>query len=531
VTITARAPERAFPFYGRGTNREDVLRSFRVGLRHLTNPDTGVAFTEREIQTATSDLTRWWMEADAIDLILLSGQARSLWLADQMRIDRASSSWLVGYHGEQWGEAPLDAVGGSGPADALAPVGTLFRGSTVLPDPTACQCVDAAGNSYQVLYTVISALVGGTAKALVTLRALDTGTDTNIPSGTELSWTLNKPALAAEKLTTTADFTGGTPVETMAQFAKRLLDRIRHKPAAGNRSHFRLWTRAASSAVEDAFIYPCAMHAGTVIVVPTQKRSTSSGPTARVPSSGTLADVTTYLVPPASPVVPTPPLVLVVAGTTQSADLVLGLGMPIGQSSGWTDISPWPTLGAGITRYTSITAVTDQTHFQITRGTTSEDLPAGVTAPSMMVFDHATSRYEKLDVLSVILSAGDVFDVVLNAAPAVTLATGQWVSPDAGRRELLAETIEAYFDSLGPGEVVDLDADTRAHRAYRFPETSEDWPQRAGEAVTGWLHDALGAALADSNLETISATLPAVPADPADGPERLVLGKVGVYPL
>jgi hypothetical protein len=147
-----------------------------------------------------------------------------------------------------------------------------------------------------------------------------------------------------------------------------------------------------------------------------------------------------------------------------------------------------------------------------------------------MVFDAARSRFEELDVLSVTAAGGDAFDVVLNTAPSVTLATGQFVSPWTELAPTIGATIEAYFDDLGPGEVIDLTDDDRAHRAFRHPRTSEQSPARAGSGVLVFLEDALGAVIADATLDYISSNAPPLPTDPADGPFLNVPQHWGVYP-
>lgn len=522
------AIERAFPYFERGQNREAILLNFRHGLRQITNPDTGSKFTEREIATATARLSRWWADADAVDIVLFAGQQRSLYLADQVRIDRAAISWLTGYHGRLWGQSLLPASGGSGPCNAPATVGTVWAGSTTIPDAAAVQGTDPAGKTYQVLFTVVTP---GSGVAALQLKAVDTGEETNIPSATEIKWSQLKPLGAQEKGTTSALFTGGAPRETSAQFAKRLLDMIQHRAAAGNNAHFRAWARASSSSVEDAFVFACSLHAGTTLVALTQKRGNVLGPDGRIPSVGTLTSATTYLTPPGSAVVPAPPFVLVVPTVKQVSDLALGLALPKGQASGWEHLDPWPGLGTGAPFHTEISTYTDQTHFKITRGSGSKALPSGVTAPPLMVWNETQSRWEKLLVQSVNLDAGSVYSVVLSGAPSFTLAVGMRVSPSTERRTVIAETIEEYFDSLGPGELVDLSLDPRAHRAFRFPKPSEDRPQRAGSAVLTFLHDALGGALADSSLAAISSQTPSLPSDPTVGPSLMCGGKVGIYPL
>jgi uncharacterized phage protein gp47/JayE len=522
---TAQAAERHFKTFARGEVRDRILASFRVHLRQLINPDTGSAFTETEIATSTAEHSRFWIEADALDLTLLAAQNRGLFFADQVRIDRAATSFLESYHGALWGETRLPASGGSGSVNAPAVPGTIFVGSTIIPDPAANFATDPAGLRYQVLFTTTTP---GSGTAALTLKGVDTGIATNIPLGTLLTWS-NGPAGAPAPATVGTQFTGGSPQESDADYAKRILDRIRHKPAAGNSAHFRAWARESTTAVEDAFIYACALHAGTVIVCPTQKRSTVLGPNARIPSIGTLTEVTTYLTPPGSPVVPTPPLVLVVPPVALPSNVVLSLALPLGQASGWAALQPWPDAVGGLP--TTITSVTDQTHFRMTLGAGAPALPVGITAPPLMVWNAATSRFVQLAVSSVTLFAGLTYDVVLSTAPAVTLTVGQYLSPDSARRDLIAQTIESYFDSLGPGEVLNLAIDTRGHRAFRFPLPNEEFPQRAGAGLLSQLQDGLGAALADSSLDSISVSLPTVPTDPVLGPRLITIGNIAIYPL
>ena len=519
------ALERAFPTFARGTNREDMLRSWRCALRMLTNPDTGLPFSEAEIALATAEHSRWYAEADAIDLVELVQQQRALWLADQVRTDRASMTWLERYHGKLWGQTPLGASGGSGTATAVATVGTVFVGSTILPDPVAAQATAPDGKRYQVLWTVVTP-VGGT--ATLTLKAIDTGTATNLAIGTTLTWSLNKPVGASATATVATTFSGGAPAETAAQFGARIDSYRRHKASSGNWAHFRAWAREASSAVEDAFVYCSALHAGSVIVCPMQRRAGALGPLARIASAGTLVDVIHDLVPPASPNVPGMPFVYVLPAADQATSVCLSLAMLRSSAAGWADAVPWPGQLAGVG--STITAVADQQHFTLTIPAGSPALPTGVTAPQMMVWDLSTSRWEKLLVTSVTALGGNDYAVVLTSAPTLVIAPNMWISPYTARLVSIAGAIEAYFDSLGPGELVNLSTDSRAHRAFRSPQPTEEWPQRFGSGVISYLQDALRGALSDSVLESATST-PAVPSSPGLGPLYLSLFHCGIYAL
>ncbi len=149
----------------------------------------------------------------------------------------------------------------------------------------------------------------------------------------------------------------------------------------------------------------------------------------------------------------------------------------------------------------------------------------------MMVWNEDESEFEKLNVSSVAFISTNLYEITLSSAPGFTIAAGDVISPYTDRHEVMAEQLQSYFDLIGPGEVVNLATDVRATRAYRYPTTSEEYPQRAGAAVVTAVLDGLGGAAGDGDVASISQSTPAVPASVTDGPNMLTLGKVGVYDL
>jgi hypothetical protein len=520
--------DREYAQARRGETREAVLRDFREGLRQLTDPDTHQPFTDDVLRRVTARGSRFYREADATDLILLGVQKRDEFLAQQIRIDRAGSAFLRAYHAVLWGETFLPAFGGSGAVAAHGTPGTVWQGSTLLGDPFAVTGTEGA-RRYQVL---ASATADAAGNATLSLVAIDGGDETNPVVGTAITWTNPPPGSDPTGLVTGADFTGGLDAETDAAFAKRLMDRIRHKPASGNWSHLRAFARAASVSVDDAFIYPCAFYAGSELVALTAKRGATLGPLGRVPSLSVLAAVTAMLVPPGSPIVPGRAHVVVVPVVSESTDVVVTLTQPFDSDAGWTDLEPFPDVnGSGAV---TITALATQQDFTITASGAGQ-LPQGAAGPlagvSLMVWNALTSAFVALVVLTVTDLGAGAYRVVLGAVPGKTLAIGDWISPDMLRRNTLAAGAVAYFDSLGPGEVIDLTTDDRAVRAYRNPQPSEEAPARAGQGVLQYLSDALGAPVSDAALASVSLAQPTLPADPVNGPHLLTLRRFAVYAL
>jgi len=527
----ARPDERRFVTFSRGKVRDDIiLARWRNVLRSKQNPDTGQVFTEDEIAVITQEDSRFFIEADAIDLYGQAIQQRAIWFADQVRPERAASEYLQNFHGALWlPEGKLSSTGGSGPITAPGTPGTIYSGSTIIGDAGASVARDPAGKRYQVLITGTVPPSGSAVQ--LTLIGIDTGAVTNLVAGTELTW-VNPPIGSAPTCTVLANFSGGFENETDAQYAKRIVQRIRNKPGAGNSAQFRLWAQQASNAVEDAFVYPAAFHFGSVLVVVVQKRGTSVGPLARIANLGTLATVTAFLVPPTSPVVPHHVHVLVTPLNPSPTNMALKLAMPQGSSGGWTDVDPWPRYSSGYPEGVQVTVVTNQLDFRVD---TDEDLAgvplSGVNAPAMAIWNEATSRFETLDVASVSYISGDEYRIQLNNAPAKTITVGDVISPKNERATIVATAVEAYFDELGPGEAVETD-DIRYIRTARFPRPAQEYPIRAGQGVIARLDDTLGGALSDAELSYISQTEPTVPNDEyelVDGTNILTLNRLGIY--
>jgi uncharacterized phage protein gp47/JayE len=524
-----RPDERRFILFPRGHVRDSIiLDTLRNGLAEMVNPDTGALFTPDEIAIITQEGSRYWLEADAIDVMGQAQQARAAWFVDQTFPRRSSSAYLVGVHQPMWiPTGKLAAVGGSGIVRARADASVVWVGSSTLGDPAARIARDASLNRYQLMQTAVT-WADGTVE--LKLQGIDGGDDTNPPIDTILTW-VNPPANAEPEAIVIENFTGGANAETDAEFAARIEDAQRYRPASGNRGHFRAWAREASVSVEAGFVYSCALSAGNVTVCILQKRGRALGPYARLPNFVTMSQATAYLTPPGSPVVPGNVHVLVVSPLGVASDISVKLGLQRGSGGGWADFAPWPRSSSAF-KFAAITSMVDNTDFRITTDVAPNfALPAtGVNLPRLMIWDNTFSRFHELPITTISNTGVNEYRIQL-ATGVAYVSIGAYISPYTDQHEGIARSVEQYFDTLGPGEIIDPSTSLLAHRAYRFPRTSEEYPNRVNARLTSSLLEALGGAAGDADLANATVAAPSVPVSVTSGPEMLVLGQLGVYDI
>lgn len=528
----ALSEDRKFATFRRGKVRDDIiLARFRNTLRGKINPDSGQPFTEDEIAVITQEDSRFFIEADAIDLYGQAIQSRALWFANQIHPARAASGFLKSFHGNLWlPDGFLPAIGGSGTVLATGSVGTIYTGSTTIGDPNASIARDPAGKRYQVLVTTVADSNGN---ATLQMQGIDTGDSTNPTVGTLLTW-INPPIGTAPEAQVAASFSGGFNQETEAEFAQRIIRRIRSKPGAGNNAQFRIWAGQSSNAVQDAFVYSTALHSGSTIVAIAQKRGNTVGPNARIASIGTLTTATSFLTPPTSPTVPHGVHVLVLPMRPQASNMVLSLAMPKGSVGGWQDVDPWPRYSLAYPQGVGVTAAAGPA-IQFSTDVPIEGLAVGGTVsganiPSIMVWDINTSRFETLDIASITRVTSTSYSMTLTNIPTSYVGPGTLLSPKNNRHAIIAEVFQDYFDELGPCELIGS-TDVRFVRAARFPRPDQEYQIRAGQTVIARLDDQLGGALSGSDLNYISRSTPEVPNEYElfYGPNYLTLGHIGIY--
>lgn len=535
--------ERAFITFTRGQIRDDALALFRNGLRTLINGDTGLPFTEDEIRFSTQPGSRIYLKLDAIDLLGQSNQQRARFTAQNADPRISASTWLRSVWVPLWlPEGILGATSSEGVVSWPAPIGTTFVGSTTLGDPTAFTARDPAGNLYQAKITIGPTLID---TATIPMIAVNGGPANPKVDDVFTASTNKPPGADPTGVAIDADFSGGFAAESDADIVARLVDVMRFRPGSGNNPQFRAWARAANTGVENAWVYSTALGANTVIVGFTSKRGSTLGPLARVATPLLLAKVRAYLTPPGSPVVPGRPFVLVQTIVPDPVDVSMTLSMRKATPGGWFDAVPWPSVTAigatSVTGFSRITSLVSQTSFFIN---SAASLPngagalSGSNAPSLMVWNPLISNFERLQINTITDVTGGIFQVDLFSPPGFMVDVDTVICPftelgighnttDLG---LIPKSAETYFDSLGPGELFNLQTDPRGAWAFRFPEPNVESPAEAGQSIVTTFFDELGQALAGAQVLFISHTVPQLPTDlSTQGPSTITLNNFGVY--
>jgi uncharacterized phage protein gp47/JayE len=157
--------------------------------------------------------------------------------------------------------ARLDATPATGTAIATGTPGSVVLGDTRLRGPNGID------------YTVTGAnFMANTGVATVSLRAEQTGEDSNLPAGAEL--TLIDPIAGVAPTFTVGDdgLTGGAAQEDVDDWRLRVIDEwqsITRRGARGGRDEdYRDWAMDAHPAVTGALVFPHALGLGSVVVHP-----------------------------------------------------------------------------------------------------------------------------------------------------------------------------------------------------------------------------------------------------------------------
>ncbi len=490
--------------------RRDELRDLHLQFRKSENPDIDV-----------SEGGEPWIDARVkadTDLQLY---------AYLRRVAHAAFPWTantpedIAEWGEKLGVSAPDPTGATGLVQIVASVG-----GANIPQGLALTIKGRSnGTRYQATRTGLF-----TNGQRVTIAAIDTGVETNLPVGTVLVWQ-NPPSglgptatvvdLEGEGLTGGHD--GATPEEHKKAYLTKMAD-----PAGGlNDAHFRLECLRAGIAVQQAFSYPAVFGPGTTAVVPLVFPSRYGG--SRKPTGPQLTTIGNHL----NFRFGADDSIAMLAAVEQPTTIALQVDWSK-TAAPWADGSPWPAYGAAATSAIVVKTVTDALTFQV--GTANNSY-TGITAPAVgqrfAVFDASRATFYEKRIKTV--SGTGPWDLTIdttNSASDETYApvVGSRLSPWSDSLEDVARAVYATFLTLGPGEMIATPPEGQ-RRQRREPEAPTYAPSKITQAmIEDGLKSDVVPSVKDRALVEGDGAAPSIPLSVGSAVYLLTLGDLAVFP-
>jgi hypothetical protein len=494
-----------------------VERALQFWQRQLVSLGTSAA----SARAATARGTERWISAQSwgqgLEIVLANGRA----LEDAAMPDTATGDDLDRI-------CAIYGLTRSAGAGAQGNVTVTCTGSVTYV--TGQELVsDTTGKRYRVV-TSTTTTTGGS----VAVVGIDVGTATDLDAGESLTWTSPPSGSATTCVVASGGLVDGADADNDGRLRERLLKLLREPQNGGSWAHYRQWAEDASSAVEDAFVYPAAQGPGTVHLAYTIEGDADN----RYARAGTTA-LTTLVNDAVIAEQPEYADVTVTTVAHQDTGVALKITIPEpltggGQGGGWIDpVSPgtpvrWPTakIGAGnVDGVVKVTAVTSSTAFTVNANVAPT---AGVT----ILFFSTTDRvFYEAEVVTVGGSAGARTITIDRALP--TVAVDDYVSPACEQYEAYGETFMAEVAKLAPGEKTS-DADVLP-RAFRRPATEDGFPSALTTRLVSTMqtsHTEISNA-AFFMIDESPAELPFEPDPPSpvtDPPQVLRIAGLALYP-
>lgn len=412
-------------------------------------------------------------------------------------VDDSAGDALDDNHGEPDGTPRLDPAGASGFAVVEAATGgtTIFENDELTYAPTAAR--------YRC--TVTNLYANGD---LVPVIGVDTGPGTNLDAGTVLTWVSPRPGCAATcevyEQSDGSGLTGGRDAESDDDYRIRIKAKRANPPASGNDAEYIAAIEAYPGiGIQKAFTYPCITGPGVTAFTFTLRPEVPGS--TRIPSAAQLAAVRAAL----RTLFPGDDGIYAAQPIGQDVNVVLSVTWRK-RATGWADAVTWPQYIAGdmvvVDNAVAPTAIT----FRLATATSTTTPQVGQT---IAFYDTANQKFVNKRIgLVTVVSAGLSWDIRVDTANnasdvAYVPADGDIACPWSESLNLLVPPVLAYFDGLGPGEMVASFLDPGI-RQRRQPENPEAWPSGVSNRLTSAVLDIT--AINDAAL-TVPTSLPYAP--------------------
>lgn len=331
---------------------------------------------------------------------------------------------------------------------------------------------------------------------LVPVTGVDTGTGTNRPPGTVLTWTAPRPGCAPTAAVWEDQdgegLSGGRAEESDGELVERIIDAGRNPAASGNDAQYQRTAKATPGIpVQQVFTYPALFGPGTLGIVFTNKPSRSGG--SRLPNAAQVAAVEAWV----RDQMPADDGALFGSLVGEAVDVALGVDWS-SAAKGWVDVSPWPRFygqtpvsGPGAVVVTMAPFPTATAFTLRTANDDYTDVEQPAVGQTLAFYHQDEQRFVRKRILSV---AGTgpwaiTCDSSSSASDTVFVPTsGQRACPWSDSLDALVAPVLAYFDRLGPGEQFSSFADPGTRRR-RSPATGDRWPHRIENRLINGVQD------------------------------------------
>lgn len=477
--------------------RDDFLRTLKNGLIQLGIDNPDISFG-----------TEYYVLGETIGKIAEQASYNAIVAADAQMADTATGEDL--YRIAAIYKLALKPASGSSGF-------LVFDTSNSSAVISGSQLIDPSGLRYEVAIGQLYA--NGD---LIPINAIDTGTSTNLTSGTQLRWVSPPPFSSPTALVSTGGLTGGVNAEIDEELRARLLALLRNPPGGGNWPQFADLAEKSTSSVQKAFIYS-AFNGPSTVLVSVTRAATSTNKNRDVAA---LTLTQTVLPAVAAGIFEGINLQLTTV-QNQAIDVSFGLVLPSaitasppGPGGGWIDGLPFPSPKSG-NKYSVVTAVVNSTLFTV------ESHYAPIVGSSIVYIDKTTWTVVHAKVIAFASAGSELYSVAVDT-PCINIAVGNWIFPDAVNMDTYINTILNSFNALGPGQIVDING--LLPYAYRRPlVTLAPWFSDITQTFFKNLINAEEEVF-DVQLLYAPTTSPQLPSDVLDGPYILVPNNFGFYP-
>jgi len=400
--------------------------------------------------------------------MVLPLMANAVATADTSSLDNRLSSDLDAI-GAAEGIARPPAVGASGYVLASTATGgaTIFAGDEWRPKGSKTR--------YQCAVTALYA--DGDQVPVV---GLDVGPGTNLPAGTEGEWSNPRTGCSPSAAVWSEGLTGGRDQANAEEYKSVIVER-RARPAVGANEAAYLALiedpKATGIAVQRAFVWPAITGTGMVGASFTMRPASPGG--SRLPSEAQLAIMLAAL-----------------EGTFYGDDGIVMISIAEEPATlkfratwkkaaaGWASSAAWPPYNGGVAVYVDNGAAITASAMRVTSASAT-DAPLvgqviGLFNTAAQIDGETRPGFERKTILTVTeVVAGEswdlTFDMAAGASSVFVPANGALVSPWSDSLNLIVPPVVAYFDGMGPGEMLATLPDP-GRRARRQPENPESWP-------------------------------------------------------